>query len=326
MTPLEEYNRIVNNRKHNPVSQDVYTERHHIIPKSLGGGNDDENIVRLLSKEHYRCHRLLVDIHSTGDEHWKMLCAWNMMANMHGVHVSEEEYGNLKRQYSESCKGRKKSEETRRKMSIAQQNMPQEVKDKISNTLKGHAPYEGHDLPEYRAKISESLKMAYKTGKRKSWNKGKTGCFTEETLEKIREAGRNRVFTEETRQKISQANLGKHHSEETKKKLSLASKGRVLTEEHKHKISEGVKKSITPERCKRHSEALKGHVVTEETRRKISETKRRKFLEKKLAEGITLPGGGNISKEIGAEGKEELEKLEEKIKTDRSKGQGWAFV
>ena len=43
-------------------------------------------------------------------------------------------------------------------------------------------------------------------------------------------------------------------------------------------------------------------------------------------EGITLPGGGNVSKEIGAEGKEELEKLEEKIKTDRSKGQSWAFV
>ena len=43
-------------------------------------------------------------------------------------------------------------------------------------------------------------------------------------------------------------------------------------------------------------------------------------------EGVTLPGGGTISKEIGTEGKEELEKLEEKLKTDRSKGQSWAFV
>ena len=43
-------------------------------------------------------------------------------------------------------------------------------------------------------------------------------------------------------------------------------------------------------------------------------------------EGITLPGGGNVSKEIGTEGKEELEKLEEKLRTDKSKGQGWAFV
>ena len=43
-------------------------------------------------------------------------------------------------------------------------------------------------------------------------------------------------------------------------------------------------------------------------------------------EGITLPGGGNVSKEIGAEGKEELEKLEERLKTDRSRGQEWFFV
>jgi len=41
-------------------------ERHHIIPKSLGGNNDHENLVVLWYREHYIAHRLLVKmIHKT---------------------------------------------------------------------------------------------------------------------------------------------------------------------------------------------------------------------------------------------------------------------
>jgi hypothetical protein len=43
-----------------------YTERHHIIPKSLGGDNTNDNLVRLTAKEHYVCHLLLV--HMTQNE------------------------------------------------------------------------------------------------------------------------------------------------------------------------------------------------------------------------------------------------------------------
>jgi hypothetical protein len=34
-------------------------EIHHIIPKSLGGSNKNENLVKLLHREHYICHLLL---------------------------------------------------------------------------------------------------------------------------------------------------------------------------------------------------------------------------------------------------------------------------
>ena len=37
-----------------------YTEKHHIIPKSLGGTDDVTNIVTLTAREHFICHRLLV--------------------------------------------------------------------------------------------------------------------------------------------------------------------------------------------------------------------------------------------------------------------------
>lgn len=36
-----------------------YYESHHIIPKSISGGNDKSNLVLLTAKEHYICHLLL---------------------------------------------------------------------------------------------------------------------------------------------------------------------------------------------------------------------------------------------------------------------------
>ncbi len=43
----------------------VYYERHHILPKCLGGENDKENLVLLTGKEHFICHKLLVLIKFT---------------------------------------------------------------------------------------------------------------------------------------------------------------------------------------------------------------------------------------------------------------------
>lgn len=36
-----------------------YTERHHIIPKSMGGGDNPDNLVELTAREHYLVHLLL---------------------------------------------------------------------------------------------------------------------------------------------------------------------------------------------------------------------------------------------------------------------------
>jgi hypothetical protein len=52
------YYSIISNRQNNP--SDGYTEKHHIIPKSLGGSNKKENLVNLTAREHFVCHRLLM--------------------------------------------------------------------------------------------------------------------------------------------------------------------------------------------------------------------------------------------------------------------------
>ena len=57
------YDNLVQSRK-NRVT-DKYVEKHHIIPKCLGGTDDKDNLVILTYREHFIAHWLLVKIHKT---------------------------------------------------------------------------------------------------------------------------------------------------------------------------------------------------------------------------------------------------------------------
>lgn len=59
----------------------TYKERHHIIPKSLGGSNEAINIVELTPKEHFVCHLLLTKM-TVGDHRRKMSYALWLMSNL----------------------------------------------------------------------------------------------------------------------------------------------------------------------------------------------------------------------------------------------------
>lgn len=54
------FNIITNACQDSQNRLDGYYEKHHIIPKSLGGDNTPQNLVKLTAKEHFVCHRLLV--------------------------------------------------------------------------------------------------------------------------------------------------------------------------------------------------------------------------------------------------------------------------
>lgn len=61
------------------------SEVHHIIPRSLGGTNDPENLVRLSYHDHAWCHWLLTKM-TEGPALAKMRYAFNMM-NVGGEHM-----------------------------------------------------------------------------------------------------------------------------------------------------------------------------------------------------------------------------------------------
>ena len=51
------YNNIIERARGRTI--EGYIERHHVIPRSLGGINDKINLVKLTAREHFICHLLL---------------------------------------------------------------------------------------------------------------------------------------------------------------------------------------------------------------------------------------------------------------------------
>jgi 3'-phosphoadenosine 5'-phosphosulfate sulfotransferase (PAPS reductase)/FAD synthetase len=70
------YYKITSNAKQRIT--EGYTELHHIIPQSMGGSNDKENLVDLTAREHFICHWLLIKM-TEGKDRSKMLYALNGM-------------------------------------------------------------------------------------------------------------------------------------------------------------------------------------------------------------------------------------------------------
>lgn len=130
-----------------------YFERHHIIPKSLGGTNRGENLVLLTGKEHFICHLLLTKMLS-GEPRGKMLHAFMLMK---GKYKMQDRYYNS-RSY-QSC--RKEFGEAIRKLKTGS-IQTEETKKKISEKLKGHK----HISDEGRKQIS----VKAKTRKREPWS------------------------------------------------------------------------------------------------------------------------------------------------------------
>ena len=73
------YNNLMKKRLENPPTEKF--EQHHIVPRSLGGSDYDDNIVKLTYREHFIAHLLLCKIYKPrgGEDYKKMLFAINRM-------------------------------------------------------------------------------------------------------------------------------------------------------------------------------------------------------------------------------------------------------
>ncbi len=72
------YDQIIERSKNR--SLEGYKEKHHIVPKCLGGGNEKSNIVELTAREHFLCHWLLHEMHP--DNRKLMFAFWGMCNQM----------------------------------------------------------------------------------------------------------------------------------------------------------------------------------------------------------------------------------------------------
>lgn len=57
------YAELISDRRAKSVPPDTYTERHHVIPRALGGTDDLDNLIDLTPEDHLFAHLLLAKIH-----------------------------------------------------------------------------------------------------------------------------------------------------------------------------------------------------------------------------------------------------------------------
>ena len=159
MTYNEFIDKIINERGRFNCGNE-YHERHHIIPKCLGGTNNKDNLIDLYAKEHFEAHRLL----SLENPQIKgLVYAWHRMSNggnknMDSYKLTQEEYEEMKKVYSEmrrkEATGVKQSAETieKRVSKLRGKARSEEVKEAVRKAQKGRKVSE-----ETKQKISDSL-------------------------------------------------------------------------------------------------------------------------------------------------------------------------
>lgn len=208
MNYVKIYNQIITRAKTRIL--DGYKEKHHIIPRCMGGTDDISNLVELTAREHFIAHWLLARIYTTNKS---IVYAFWMMSNKCKNKKQSDRYTASSRAYEEAkalrskfgpwnkgLVGSKQSEETILKRSIAIKKSWESRSRIVSD--------------ETRKKMSDSSKRRVSAP-----NKGKK--FTEEEkrarIERMKERGtlkgpnKGKKFTDEHKQKISKAHKHKKH-------------------------------------------------------------------------------------------------------------------
>lgn len=208
------YMLLTDYRKEFPC-QNNYTEKHHIIPKSIGGSNKKDNIAVLSVREHIFCHKLLSKIVIDSKHKSKMLYALMRMyyGNKEQVKLSSKFTARLVEQIKENCAkqvslrmtGRKVLQSTRDKLSKAHKGktLSKETKEKISKRRIGVST----PKPDYfGALISEKLK-----GRKRS-------------IEVVNKVNKN----PEKIRKTAEKHRGMKRTDISKKKMSIARKEFII--------------------------------------------------------------------------------------------------
>jgi hypothetical protein len=141
MNYAKHYERLIERARTRKL--ECYVEKHHIIPKCMGGDNSRGNLVELTPEEHYVAHQLLIKINPGNPK--LVYSAWVMAS---GKERNNKRYGWIRRRHaksiSEHLTGYKRgpfSDEHKAKLSAAKKGrtLPEEQKKKIAASMKAHA-------------------------------------------------------------------------------------------------------------------------------------------------------------------------------------------
>jgi len=205
------YDNLIKFRQDKKLPSDVYTEKHHILPRCMGGDDTKENLVRLTPEEHFFCHKLLCEIHPevAGLRFALISLTWG------DKRANNKLVGHFRRLHAktvgESSKERWKDPEYRdfiMSFSIGRV-WSDDVKEKIRKSILEYYASDECDFSE----ISETMKEKHKSG------------FFDESYKKISEANKGRKKPDDFGARISKARMGMKFSDEHKENIRKNRRG-----------------------------------------------------------------------------------------------------
>lgn len=145
-----------------------YHERHHIVPRCMSGGDEDENLIDLFAREHFIAHKLLAEENPNEE---KLIYAWWCMSIATNQYTKEryqltaEEYEEARIAFSKIRQKRWLGENNPiHTRDIMGENNPNYGNHKLAGE---NAPWYGkHLTEEARRKLSEAAKT--RTGEKSS--------------------------------------------------------------------------------------------------------------------------------------------------------------
>jgi hypothetical protein len=140
------YEKLVTHYKNNMESG--YCEKHHIIPKCMGGTDELENLVLLPAKAHYIAHLLLCKIYPENKKILHAFAAMSLSSKNHKRKMNSNMYLKMRMARSNAMKGVPR---------------PEHVKEKLRVPKKNKENYKKPKSEEHAQKISLAL-----TGKKKT--------------------------------------------------------------------------------------------------------------------------------------------------------------
>lgn len=137
-----------------------YSERHHIIPKCMGGDDLPSNIVRLTGREHYLAHLLLCKM-TDGASLRKMAFAFTMMNGQSQTHQRDlpksRWYAYSRQLLADVQRNRIVSDETRNKIGFIAANRSPESIQKMRDAKSKPCTVDGVRIFASRKELGTTL-------------------------------------------------------------------------------------------------------------------------------------------------------------------------
>ena len=182
-----------------------YHERHHIIPRCLGGNDEEDNLIDLFAREHFIAHKLLVEENPNNN---RLAYAWWMLSNVGDREITPDEYEESKIMFSNKLKELFKNPENH---PMYGRHQSEDSKRKISKAHKGK--YDGENNPNYGN---------YWTDEQRRHMSEINSNPSQEARDKMSASQKQRLADPK-----NNPMFGKHHTEESRQKIGDASRNRA---------------------------------------------------------------------------------------------------